>query len=67
MAKNERRKQDRQQVNIRVDGEFLRNIGQLRLALSNQSAGMEMITTTDIIRRAVQYMVERESEKSLRR
>lgn len=67
MAKTDRKKDDRPQVNIRVDGEFIRDIGRLRLALSIPSDGTELITTTDIIKRAVRYMAEREVGKSARR
>jgi len=67
MAKSERKKDERPQVNIRVDGEFLRDIGRIRLALTMPTDGTELITTTDIIKRAVRYMAERESVKSARR
>lgn len=65
MATAPRKKDTRPQLNIRVDDDVIRDIKRLRVALSETSD--DIPTATDIIKRAVRYMAEREVGKGARR
>lgn len=60
MAASPRKKDTRPQLNIRVDDDVIQDIKRLRLALSEDE---DIPTATDIIKRAVRYMAEREAPR----